>query len=88
MGATLAAIGEPVGRQLHIAQRAMEKLAGKLELTPTSNGRKRYLVAKLELTGERLELLAQEAAKNKGQQKQQAIKMVAGVGFEPTTFGL
>ena len=37
-----------------------------------------HLVATLELTGERLALLAEEAATSRTKQKQRAIKMVAG----------
>ena len=37
------------------------------------------MVAKLELTGERIQLLADEALKRQSQQKQLYIKMVAGV---------
>jgi hypothetical protein len=63
------------------AQRAMEALTGKIELVPAKKARKAHLVAKLELTGERLALLMQQAAVGKVPQKQAAIKMVAGARF-------
>jgi hypothetical protein len=71
------------------AQRAMESITGKIELVPAKKSRPQpHLVAKLELTGERLALLMQQALTKKAPQKQGAIKMVAGAGFEPATFGL
>ena len=75
-------------RMVWRAQRAMESITGKIELVPAQRARQPHLVAKLELTGERLALLMQRAVSEQPQQNQEAIKMVAGVGFEPTTFGL
>jgi site-specific DNA recombinase len=75
-------------RMVWRAQRAMESITGKIELVPAQRARQPHLVAKLELTGERLALLMQRAVSDQPQQNQEAIKMVAGVGFEPTTFGL
>jgi hypothetical protein len=75
-------------RMVWRAQRALEAITGKIELVPAKKAREPHLVAKLELTGERLALLMQQAAMGNVQQKQQAIKMVAGAGFEPATFGL
>lgn len=63
---------------LACAQRALEMLTGKIELNPSNSNRGSHPVAKLELTGERLALLAQEAAVSETKQKQGAIKMVAG----------
>ena len=60
------------------AQQAMEKLTGKIELKPGGTKPNPHLVATLELTGERLALLAEEAATSRTKQKQRAIKMVAG----------
>ena len=64
------------------AQRALEKLTGKIELNPSKGRRNTHLVATLELSGERLALLAEEAAKSRTKQKQGAIKMVAGARFD------
>ncbi len=69
------------------ARSALQKLTGRIELNPTGRRNDR-LVAKLELTNERIQLLADEALKGQSQQKQLYIKMVAGAGFEPATFGL
>lgn len=65
-------------RMVARAQQAMEKLTGKIELNPSKGKRDPHLVATLELTGEHLALLAQEAAVSNTKQKQGAIKMVAG----------
>jgi DNA invertase Pin-like site-specific DNA recombinase len=68
-------------RMVWRAQRAMEAITGKIELVPAKKARQPHLVAKLELTGERLALLMQQAAVGKVQQKQAAIKMVAGARY-------
>ena len=73
--------GKADRRMVWRAQRAMEALTGKIELVPAKKARKAHLVAKLELTGERLALLMQQAAAGKVPQKQVAIKMVAGAGY-------
>jgi DNA-binding FrmR family transcriptional regulator len=51
--------GKADRRMVWRAQRAMEALTGKIELVPAKKARKAHLVAKLELTGERLALLMQ-----------------------------
>jgi hypothetical protein len=54
---------------------------GSITLEPNKKG---LLVARLELTGERIELVLQEAARGLrvgSQQNQAAIKMVAGVRY-------
>jgi hypothetical protein len=54
----------------------MESITGKIELTPSGKGKSAHLVAVLELTGERLALLVEEAARRSGaiQRNQRAIK--------------
>lgn len=65
-------------RHTRMGRRAQRAITGKIELLLAKKARERHFVAKLELTGERLALLMQQAATGKVQQKQGTLKDGSG----------